>query len=118
MESIEAIVMKLEHELLQPAVRSDRNRLEALLTDDFLEVGSRGHSFGKAEVLARLPTENGIEFRTTAMQAHRLAPEVVLVTYAAERIHDGHTARSLRSSVWVRSAVGWQMRYHQGTLAA
>jgi hypothetical protein len=49
------------------------------------------------------------------MEAHVLAPDVVLVTYTVERTHDGHTVRSLRSSVWVSHDGAWQMRYHQGT---
>ena len=118
MESNEELVMHLERELLDPAVRADRARLDALLTDDFHEVGSRGWSFGKPDVLARLPEESGIAFRASAMKAHTLAPGVILVTYSAERAHEGVTTRSLRSSVWVQSKGGWQMRYHQGTAAA
>jgi len=52
------------------------------------------------------------------MKAHTLAAGVILVTYTAERTHEGVTARSLRCSVWVDNAGGWQMRYHQGTAAA
>ena len=118
MESNEELVMRLERELLKPAVRADHARLDSLLTHDFREVGARGWSFGKPEVLARLPEENDIAFRASAMEAHTLAPGVILVTYSAERTHQGLTARSFRSSVWVKSTGGWQMRYHQGTAAA
>jgi hypothetical protein len=118
MESVEAIVMQLERELLDPAVRSNGHRLAFLLADDFLEVGASGLSFGKPEVLARLPGESGIAFQASSMQAHLLAPGVVLVTYAAQRTHGGRTTHSLRSSVWVKNTSGWQMRYHQGTAAA
>jgi hypothetical protein len=115
MESIESIVMKLERELLEPAVRADTQRLDALLADDFLEVGAAGELFTKSEVLARLPSENGVAISTSAMQAYLLAPSVMLVTYAAQRSHAGKTTRSLRSSVWIKNTRGWQMRYHQGT---
>ena len=118
MDNIEATIMQLELDLLDPAVRADSVRLDALIADDFLEVGASGLSFGKAVVLARLPDENGVSFSASAMQAYILAPTVVLVTYAAERSQQGHTNRSLRSSVWVKSPGGWQMRYHQGTTAA
>ncbi len=118
MDSIEATVMQLELELLDSAVRSDAARLDTLIADDFLEVGASGLSFGKAVVLARLPEEHGVAFSTNAMQAYTLAPNVVLVTYIAERSHQGHTTRSLRSSVWLKNSGGWQMRYHQGTTAA
>lgn len=62
MENAEAIVMQLERDLLEPDVRSDARRLDALIADDFLEVGAAGRAFGKSEVLIRLP--DGSETRT------------------------------------------------------
>ncbi|MCD9008145.1 nuclear transport factor 2 family protein [Luteimonas sp. XNQY3] len=115
MESIEATVMDLEAELLQPTTRANTRRLAVLLAGNFLEVGAAGQSFGKAEVLARLPHETGVGFTTTAMQAYLLAPTVVLVTYLAQRTCEGVTTHCKRSSLWVKNPEGWQMRYHQGT---
>lgn len=112
---MEAAVMQLEIELLQPICRSNAQRLDALLTDDFVEVGATGRSFGKADVLSRLPVESGITFEATDMQALRLSPGVVLVTYQARRSHLGESAHSRRCSVWIQGSNGWQMRYHQGT---
>lgn len=117
MEDIEAIVMGLEEELLRPSARADAARLATLVADDFLEVGAAGQSFGKAEVLARLPHETGVGFTASAMQAYVLAPTAVLVTYLVQRTHEGAATRSKRSSLWVKNAAGWQMRYHQGTYA-
>lgn len=116
MDVIEAIVKDLELELLQPATRASVQRLDDLLADDFVEVAAAGHSFDKANVLARLPGESGVRFVSTDMQAHLLAPTVVLVTYIGERSLDGTVTRSRRSSVWVKSSANsWQLRYHQGT---
>lgn len=36
-------------------------------------------------------------------------------TGSVQRTSDGAKTRSKRSSLWVEDAVGWQMRYHQGT---
>ena len=115
MDSLGQQVIELERALLDPAIRADADRLSRLVADDFREVAATGRSFGKDEVLARLPHETGVGFTATAMEAHVLAPDVVLVTYTVERTHDGHTVRSLRSSVWVSHDGAWQMRYHQGT---
>ena len=115
MDSTEAILIGLEQELLRPSVRADGRRLNALITDDFLEVGATGRSFVKAEVLVRLPQESGVVFAASEMRACLLAPDVALVTYLASRTHEGQTAHSVRSSVWVQHAGNWQMRYHQGT---
>ncbi len=111
-------LLQLERDLLDPAVRADAARLDALVADDFLEVGASGRSFGKPEVMTRLPVEQDVAFMAEAMQAHALADDVVLVTYTAERRSGGETVRSLRSSIWIRTARGWQMRYHQGTPTA
>jgi hypothetical protein len=118
MESDEAIVMRLERELLEPATRADTVRLDMLLANDFREVGASGHSFGKKEVLSWLPSESGKSFTISSMQADALSEGVILVTYVAEKSHDGRITQSIRSSVWVKSQTGWQMRYHQGTVAA
>ena len=107
--------MQLERDLLDPAVRNDRQRLDQLISDDFVEVGAAGNSFGKADVLARLPGESGVAFTASEMNAQMLSRDVALVTYTATRSHAGQTVQSKRSSVWVLSAAGWQMRYHQGT---
>ncbi len=115
MPGVEATVIALELELLQPAIRADVARLDALLSDDFREVGASGRAFGKDEVLERLPQEQGIGFETGDMQAHVLAPDVVLLTYRASRSDADGRIESLRSSLWVRDSRGWRMRYHQGT---
>ena len=118
MDSDAAIVMRLERELLEPATRADVERVCALLTEDFLEVGASGLVFGKAEVLSWLPSEPGKSFSVSSMQAAVLGEGVMLVTYQAEKVHGGQFTRSIRSSVWVKSQQGWQMRFHQGTAAA
>lgn len=115
MRSMEGVVMDLEAELLAPGTRASAERLAALVAEDFLEVGATGQSFGKAEILARLPHERGVSFTAGSMRAHALAPTVVLVTYSVQRIHKGRSASSKRSSLWVKGSDGWQVRYHQGT---
>jgi len=112
------LLIGLELELLEPQVRADASRLDALIADDFREVGASGRSFGKDEALSRLPTEQGIAFVTEQMEARMLSPSVGLVTYQARRTADGSAARSKRSSIWVRDGERWQMVYHQGTVLA
>lgn len=117
MNNSQSIVMQLELELLAPATRSNYQRLDALLADDFLETGASGQTICKADVLAHLPQEQGLGFIASQMQAQLLSPTVVLVTYVASRHDADQTVVSKRSSVWVKQADHWQMRYHQGTLA-
>lgn len=105
----------LELELLAPATRHNRQRIYALLADDFQELGASGQRFGKAEVLAHLPQEQGIGFSATDMQAEWLSTTVVLIQYGLTRTEAGISNHSRRSSIWVFDQERWQMRYHQGT---
>lgn len=109
------LVQRLELELLEPRVRADRARLDALIADDFTEVGASGRVFGKQEVLTRLPKEQGTRFVVADMQGPQLADGVVLITYRASQGADGAPMSSRRCSIWAQSGEHWQMVYHQGT---
>ncbi len=112
---IDAII-SLELALLRPETRRDRDFLDRHISDDFEEVASNGRRFGKDEVLARLPQESGIGFKTEDFQCRLLAPDIALLTYGASRLANGEEARSRRSSLWRREAGEWRMCFHQGTL--
>ncbi len=108
----------LEVELHRTETRRELARLDELLHPDFEEYGRSGRSYSRDEMLA--------EFQTGS----ELAP-IVAWDFAMARLYDGlglltyksaHVSPSgelyrhtLRSSLWIRTAIGWQMRFHQGT---
>jgi len=108
---------RLERELLDPAVRRDRNRVAALLEEEFLEFGSSGRVWTRNQILDLLATE---DFDPPAMEAfdcRLLAKGVALVTYRTVRTDPQTGARAVnRSSIWIGKADRWRMRFHQGTL--
>lgn len=108
-------IVELEQLLLQPHVRASGERLDALIADDFEEIGASGARFGKADVLQRLPVESGISFAAHGFSARELAPGLVLLNYRAARRDVSGKADSLRSSIWRRDPDGWRMTFHQGT---
>lgn len=112
-ERIEA----LELILLDPSGRADAALLDRLIADDFVEVAANGRSFGKDEVLARLPVEQGVSFSAGPMAVTLLSPTVGLVTYTVTRTVDGVPVHSRRCSVWRLHQDQWQVVYHQGTVA-
>ena len=61
--SIEAHLRTLEEQLLQPAVRKDATRLDALLADGFIEFGSSGRVFDKQAIIYLLPTSKRSSWR-------------------------------------------------------
>jgi hypothetical protein len=109
-----AEVVKRELLLLNPAVRSDPDRVREYLHPDFLEFGKSGRRWdleAVVEALAIDPSSPSEE--TTELTPVHVADDVVLLTY---RI-DGQYGASLRSSLWVRDAGSWRLRFHQGTPA-
>jgi hypothetical protein len=112
---------ELEVELHHPGVRCGEERLRALMHPEFDEVGRSGRIYTLETVTRFLLSDH--EPPTVVPDAFRVVPlaeDVALLTYrSAHRAPDGGlTLHTLRSSVWVKTAVGWQLRYHQGTPAA
>jgi len=110
---------QLEVELHQSATRRNASRMQELLHDEFEEFGRSGRRYTRREVLnefvsadAVLPAVHAEDF-----EFKRLAECVVLLTYMSAHLDSSGAAHryTLRSSLWVRSAGGWQMRFHQGT---
>lgn len=116
-----AHLQSLENELHRPATRSDAARLEALLHEDFREIGRSGVAYTKADVLAQLPMEaSPADIVADRFELRRLGDAVALLTYrSAHRMEGGALDRlTLRASIWERSGREWRMRFHQGTPAA
>ena len=119
MSDFTTILQALETELLQTAVRHQAARVDALLADDFVEIGASGRVWSKAAIIESLQEEPPIERLMTDFKAASVGPGVVLVTYRVERREPGEAlVVSLRSSLWVLEGDRWRMRFHQGTLAA
>ena len=113
------LLVGLERELLDPAIRRDRARLHALLDAEFVEVGRSGRVYTKAALVAHLAEEQPKPVQAEDFRVALLAPDVALVTYRSARIEHGGGLidHAMRCSVWRRTGQGWQVRYHQGTPA-
>ena len=108
----------LELSLHQPAMRRDPARLDELLHDSFVEIGRSGRSYTKSDILEHLPKETGqTAIWSQGFQLAEIAEGVALLTYRSASVDaNGELSRhTLRSSLWQRTAGGWQLRFHQGT---
>jgi hypothetical protein len=108
-------VVARELELLEPAVRSSRARLEDLLHPDFVEIGERGDRWERETLVALLSglgpsAQPPVE--VSDVHGSVIAEGVALVLYDAR--HEGQRTR--RSTVWRRDEDGaWRAVFHQGT---
>jgi hypothetical protein len=121
MTELLSILQALEAELHHPGVACSRERLECLLHPDFHEVGRSGRVWSRQDVIGFLAAPHAPPAVVSeAYTVAELAPGVALLCYrSAHRDTAGLLVDpALRSSVWLRTEVGWQLRYHQGTATA
>ena len=102
----------------RPEFGTTRAELEAMVDDDFWEVGASGRRYTRKytlEVLEkRIRTPDEELWETTDFRCQELAAEIYLLTYTlrqGERI-------TRRSTIWRRSTDGWKIVFHQGTVVA
>jgi|HubBroStandDraft_1064217.scaffolds.fasta_scaffold55473_2 hypothetical protein len=119
-ESVAAHLIRCEQALLDPAVRRDRAKVDALLAEDFLEFGSSGRIWTRQEIIDSLGAGTYTPPAAAPMDCVRLAADVALVTYRALRLNreTGAGIETLRSSIWVMRQGQWRLRFHQGTPTA
>jgi hypothetical protein len=110
-------IRELEMRLLDPAVRRSPERLEDLLADEFVELGSSGRTYDKRGIIASLAQESPVEVSIRDFRVCELGPAVALATYRARAERAGEVLFSHRSSIWVRRRGRWRIRFHQGTPA-
>lgn len=111
----------LEVELHHPGVRCSCERLNQLLHPQFHEVGRSGRAYNRETIvnfLSKQETQPAVV--SEEFSVAELGPGVALLTYRSAHLENGNILvnHTLRSSVWVLTDAGWQLRYHQGTAAA
>lgn len=104
-------VLSRELALLDTEVRMSPERLRELLHPAFMEFGASGTVWTLESVLSALPGDPEVEGEAVDVTAISLGDDVVLLTYRMTG-----SRPTLRSSIWLRTPGGWQMRFNQGTL--
>lgn len=101
----------------RPEFGTTRADFENMMVDDFWEVGASGKRYSRAfvleEVKRRFPLAHEDVWETSDFRCRELAPDVYLLTYT---LLQDHTRRTRRSTIWQRTAGGWKIVYHQGTI--
>ena len=120
MDDLLAELTALETELHHPGATCTRTRLERLLHPDFHEVDRSGTRYTRQVVIDFLIDRTSLpQVVAYDHRLERLADDVALLHFASlETQPDGtHRQAARRGSVWRRTALGWQLHYHQGTPA-
>jgi len=118
-KAVEEHLRYLEERLLQPDVRKAAEEITKLLAEEFIEFGSSGRIFQRAQIIESLQSEPTRQRSLTNFKTSLLAPGVILATYRVLRhgLTEEPPEYSLRSSIWKLIDGRWRMLFHQGTLA-
>ncbi len=117
MNDITNTIKELELSLLKPEIRSSKEALDRLLADDFIEFGTSGNKYTKADILERLPnTLEKVEYLMSDFSVEMSSEDVAVVTFKTDRTTNGKDrVISQRSSHWRKTDKGWQMFFHEAT---
>jgi hypothetical protein len=101
----------------RPEFGNARADLERLMHESYWEVGASGTRYSREFVLetllTRVPDPAESSWVVRDFQVSEIAADNYLVTYT---LFQGARV-SRRTTLWRRAASGWQILYHQGTLA-
>lgn len=107
------MIKSAELDLMTAPARHNHSRVQALLHDDFVEIGRSGHRWTRDEIVASLAEERDPSVPDLDEWAFvSLSPVLMLVTY---RTRDAG-GESRHSSIWDVHGEAPQMRFHQGTV--
>jgi hypothetical protein len=107
---LEDEIRELEEQLVLPSVRGSAQTLDQLISDQFVEFGSSGQVYDKAQAIALLLAAPSVTIHVTDFRVLAISPDVALATYRTER--------SVRSSLWRREGQAWRIVFHQGTVTS
>ncbi len=118
MKIAEQLIAK-EIEILADQKRRDFSTVEALLADDFHEIGGSGRLYSKPEVMQALPEIQVMDYPCEDFQVLFVGAECAIVVFKAtvRRVHRGQaqSTRAYRSSTWVKRDGAWRLVFHQAT---
>jgi hypothetical protein len=101
----------------RPEFGTTRADFERMTVDDFWEVGASGRRYSRAYVLDELEKRHAVPhagvWETRDFHCRKLADDVYLVTYT---LLQDNRRLTRRSTIWRRTAEGWKILYHQGTI--
>ncbi len=100
----------------RPELGTTRADFENMVMPDFWEVGASGRRYSRDHVLAELERrysgEYADEWEALDFHCRKLSEQVYLLTYT---LFQGER-KTRRSTIWQKTATGWKIVFHQGTI--
>ncbi len=103
----------------RPEFGTTRADFESMTADDFWETGASGQQYTREFVLDVLEKRSADPqqeiWETSEFRCRKLAEGIYLLTYT---LLQNHTRRTRRATIWQKTAEGWKIVYHQGTIVS
>lgn len=120
MDSIKEQIFQLENDLIKSEVRKSAEKINEILSNDFVEFSSSGseYHYKCGDVFQDEEDERTLDWEILNFKVKKVAENCILATYRVIK-HDELDERkrySLRSSLWTEEDGKWKMSFHQGTL--
>lgn len=100
----------------QPEFGTTHSDFEQMTDDSFWEVGASGRRYSREFILnalhTRTPHSDESAWITDEFHCLQIAADNFLLTYT---LHQGLRV-TRRATIWRRTAAGWKIVYHQGTI--
>jgi len=109
-------LLERERMFIWPPPGTALAEIEALLEEEFIEIGASGRTItrekGIAALVQRADHSPKEPWTITDYKLRRLSEEICLATYV---LCGWAGYRSRRSTIWKRENENWRAAYHQGT---
>ena len=116
MENIKQIIKELELKLLDKNVRTNKNELVKIISEEYIEYGSSGRISSYSDVVNSLLNEKEkLNYKIIEMNIKILSENIILILYIIEMGEENNKIKSNRSSIWKKEEDNWKIIFHQGT---
>jgi hypothetical protein len=103
----------------RPEFGTTRADFERMTAEDFWETGASGRRYSRAFVLdeleKRFAAPHDDLWETSDFHCRQLSEDTYLLTYT---LLQDRVRLTRRATIWRKSADGWKILYHQGTVVA
>ncbi len=122
MNYIKEHILELENDLLKSEVRKSAQKINDILTADFIEFCSSGkeYHYEKGDIHQGQDDNTTLQWEILDFNIKELSNDCILAMYKVIKHNetDKNEKYSLRSSIWKYCDGKWKIFFHQGTLSS